>query len=120
MVCDATLISALVRDPAHPLMLQFDPSVRIMCPLTIGSRTRARADNHIHRTMRIMIRQQIHVFLFLGVLSAGLTGCFEAPKEAVAPTTDVQLSMPLADRTYLIGDFADDQNVLTPLGNEAE
>jgi len=50
------------------------------------------------------------------VLLAGLSGCFDAPKEAVAPTTDVQLSLPIADRTYLIGDFARNERLLTPIG----
>ncbi len=64
-----------------------------------------------------MIRHPYAALLGLGVFLAGLTGCFEAPKEAVAPTTDVQLSMPLADRTFLIGEFADDEPLITPMGN---
>jgi hypothetical protein len=62
---------------------------------------------------RIHLKPQISS----AILIAGLAGCFEAPKEPVAPTTDVQLSVPIANRVFLVGDFAQNETLLTPTGD---
>ncbi len=42
-----------------------------------------------------------------------LTGCFDSPKDFVAPSYDIQVAVPISDSTYTIDDFLGDDTTLT-------
>ena len=43
-----------------------------------------------------------------------ITGCFNSPKDFVAPSYNIRLSIPISDSTYTIDDFLSNDSTLTP------
>jgi len=56
----------------------------------------------------------VRILASVFVLNLFVTGCFDSPKEFVAPSYDIQLSIPISDSTYTIDDFLGDDSTLTP------
>jgi len=52
--------------------------------------------------------------IFIFAFGLILTGCFDSPKEFVAPSYNIQLSIPISDSTYTIDDFLNGDTTLTP------